>query len=70
MACQYYDYDGKLGECRRRHPSTDPVRRWPRVEMGDWCGEYISQDGVPFGSEALDKELRRLEEKDLSPSLL
>lgn len=38
--------DGKMGECRRRDPSNQPLSPWPVLEPDEWCGEWQSQEGA------------------------
>lgn len=38
-------------ECRRFPPTTividdDPMRLWPQVATGEWCGEFRPADAV------------------------
>ncbi len=38
-----------MSEGVREHNSI--VSLWPKVHDGAWCGEYLGEDGVVFGSE-------------------
>ena len=46
--CHFY---AQGGYCRRHAPrKSDPIRgpEWPRVSMGDWCGDWRATEVPTF----------------------
>ena len=55
-------YDPVAYQCRRRSPRVDVTLeslRWPRAHKDNWCGEYLGQDGIAFGSEAWGERTKK-----------
>ncbi len=37
-------------DCRRYPPKPGELQEWPRIERGDWCGEWSGRGAVPAKS--------------------